>query len=108
MKIKNILLAVSCFFSAIFYVLFKQKKAEDEADRKKLEQLEQEKEAAKAELQTVVNAHNAGTKIRKEYEEDLQSISDGTVSSFTTGIDMLQKLSEKGKERNKSRSNTCN
>lgn len=101
MSVKNLFLKIigfiGLFFSAVFYVLFKQKK--DELKQEQLEQAEKEKERAEllaqenAEQNKIINeALDASVKDKKEYEEQLQNAIGGNkLNNFYSGVDLLSK-----------------
>ena len=104
-KILAALAGLGAFFSALFFVLFKQAKTEQklmkvedekEEAQKKVETLETVREAEKAVAQTAVE-------LEKEDEELLQRSNAGNnLSSFSAGLDLLRKQSERGNKRNTS------
>ncbi len=91
-KILAALAAIGAFFSAVFYVLFKQ--AKDEQKRQQVEA-----KAEKAEAAAAVARGNA--ELKKEDEELAQKNHSGNhLDNFNAGLDRLRKSSERGKERN--------
>lgn len=107
MKIINKLItifgAVGALFSAIFYVLFKQKKDENNALKKEVEAAKADKNEALQVTKQTIDAVDASVKVKKEYEEELQIIhSNSDLHATDAGINLLHKLSEKGRARNKS------
>lgn len=102
-KILAALAAAGAFFSAVFFVLFKQAKLEH-----KLEQAESEKEdAARRENQinVVRGAENAVHKSIAEQEAENEELVEratagNSLNSFNAGLDLLRKQSESGDKRN--------
>ena len=91
-KLLAILAGIGAFFSAVFYVLFKQ--AKDEQKRDALEA-----RAEKAEEAAAVAVKNA--ELKKEDQELAQKNHSGAkLDNFNAGIDRLRKSSQRGKERN--------
>lgn len=89
-KLLAILAGIGAFFSAIFYVLFKQAQ---------VEKAEQKDRAIKAEFDAAIAQKNA--ELEKEDEAlAQQSHSGAQLDNFNAGIDRLRKSSERGKERN--------
>ncbi len=102
-KLLTILSALGAFFSALFYVLYKQAK-----DEKKIAHLEAEKKQAEEKAAAAEAVNNVNEKIaesmaegEKESEELRQKINESnTFSSFNAGLELLRKQSEKGRKRN--------
>lgn len=91
-KLLAILAGIGAFFSAVFYVLFKQ--AKDEQKRDALEA-----RAEKAEEAAAIAQKNA--ELKKEDEELAnKSHSGAKLDNFNAGLDRLRKSSQRGKERN--------
>lgn len=91
-KLLAILAGIGAFFSAVFYVLFKQ--AKDEQKRDALEA-----RAEKAEEAAAIAQKNA--ELKKEDEELAnKSHSGNKLDNFNAGLDRLRKSSQRGKERN--------
>ena len=91
-KILAILAGIGGFFSAVFYVLFKQ--AKDEQKRDALEA-----RAEKAEQAAAIAQKNA--ELKKEDEALVQKSHSGAkLDNFNAGLDRLRKSSQRGKERN--------
>lgn len=91
-KILAILAGIGAFFSAVFYVLFKQAK-----DEQKIRELEEQAEAAKTDA--AIARKNA--ELKKEDEELAQKSHSGAkLDNFNAGLDRLRKSSQRGKERN--------
>ena len=91
-KLLAILAGIGAFFSAVFYVLFKQ--AKDEQKRDALEA-----RAELAEQAAAIAQKNA--ELKKEDEELAQKSHSGNqLDNFNAGLDRLRKSSERGKERN--------
>ena len=89
-KILAVLAAIGAFFSAVFYVLFKQAKDE---------RAEQEDRALKAEFDAAIAQKNA--ELKKEDEELAQKNHSGNqLDNFNAGLDRLRKSSQRGQERN--------
>ena len=108
-KILAVLAAIGGFFSAIFYVLMKQAKAE-----RKLEEAEARAEQAEriADTQTAAREVEAAvakrkTELEKEDAELNQRVHTGNnLNSFNAGIDLLRKQAERGDKRNSSAGNS--
>jgi hypothetical protein len=84
-KILAILAAVGAFFSAIFYVLFQQKKDENKALNEKFEDMANN-------LDAITEADKATNEVKKENEEIKQKINSGnTLDSFNACNDLLSK-----------------
>ena len=91
-KLLAILAGIGAFFSAVFYVLFKQ--AKDEQKRDALEARAEEAEEAAA-----IAQKNA--ELKKEDEELAQKSHSGNqLDNFNAGLDRLRKSSQRGKDRN--------
>lgn len=91
-KILAVLAGIGAFFSAVFYVLFKQAK-----DEQKIK--ETEVRAEKAESEAAVARKNA--ELKKEDEELAQKSHSGNqLDNFNAGLDRLRKSSQRGQERN--------
>lgn len=89
-KLLAILAGIGAFFSAVFYVLFKQAQ---------VEKAEQKDRAIKAETDATIAQKNA--ELKKEDEELAQKSHSGAqLDNFNAGLDRLRKSSERGKERN--------
>lgn len=89
-KILAVLAGIGAFFSAVFYVLFKQAKEE---------KLLQEDRAIKAEIVAAIAQKN--TELKKEDEELAQKSHSGNkLDNFNAGISRLQNASQRGKARN--------
>ena len=89
-KILAALAGIGAFFSAVFYVLFKQAKEE---------RAEQEDRALKAEFDAAIAQKNA--ELKKEDEELAQKNHSGNeLDNFNAGLNRLRKSSQRGKERN--------
>jgi type II secretory pathway component PulM len=80
---------ITSILSAIFYVLFKQAK---------IERMEQEDRAMKAEFDAAIAQKNAD--LKKEDQELAQKNHSGNqLDNFNAGLDRLRKSSQRGKER---------
>lgn len=91
-KLLAILAGIGAFFSAVFYVLFKQ--AKDEQKKWELEDC-----ALKAEFDAAIAQKNA--ELKKEDEALAQKSHSGAkLDNFNAGLDRLRKSSQRGKERN--------
>ena len=89
-KLLAILAGIGAFFSAVFYVLFKQAKEE---------RAEMEDRVLKAEADAAIARKN--TELKKEDEALAQKSHSGVkLDNFDAGLDRLRKSSERGKERN--------
>ena len=91
-KILAILAGIGAFFSALFYVLFKQAK-----DEQKIQQLEAK--AKQAEQAAAIAQTKA--ELKKEDEALAQKSHSGAkLDNFNAGLDRLRKSSQRGQERN--------
>lgn len=91
-KLLAILAGIGAFFSAVFYVLFKQAKHEQKRDAL-------DARAEKAEEAAAVAVRNA--ELKKEDEALAQKSHSGAkLDNFNAGLDRLRKSSQRGKERN--------
>ena len=91
-KLLAILAGIGAFFSAVFYVLFKQAK-----DEQKIQQAEAAAERAQAEAAVAKKQ----TELKKEDETLAQKSHSGAkLDNFNAGLDRLRKSSQRGKERN--------
>ena len=89
-KLLAILAGIGAFFSAVFYVLFKQAKEE---------RAEMEDRALKAEFDAAIAQKNS--QLKKEDEALAQKSHSGDkLDNFDAGLDRLRKSSQRGKERN--------
>ena len=96
-KILAALAAIGAFFSAVFYVLFRQAK-----DEQKIQQAETKAEQAQS--SAAVAKKNA--ELKKEDEALAQKNHSGNhLDNFNAGLDRLRKSSERGKERNAGNNN---
>ena len=91
-KILAVLAGIGAFFSAVFYVLFKQAKDEQK-------QQELEIRAEQAESQVAVARKNAELK-KEDGELAQKSHSGNELDNFNAGLDRLRKSSKRGQERN--------
>lgn len=99
-KLLAILAGIGAFFSAVFYVLFKQAK-----DEQKRDQLEAAAEKAQAEAAVAKKQ----TELKKEDEELAQKSHSGNkLDNFNAGISRLQNASQRGKARNTGAGNSGN
>lgn len=99
-KILAVLAAIGAFFSAVFYVLFKQAK-----DEQKIQQAEAVAEKAQAEAAVAKKQ----TELKKEDEELAQKSHSGNkLDNFNAGINRLQNASQRGKARNAGTGNSGN
>ena len=102
-KILAALAAVGAFFSALFYVLFKQAKDERKyvEEHWKREEAEKQLEAERAAREAEQNAANRRCELAKEDEKLDQKIhSADNLDSFNAGLDMLRRHAERGNKRN--------
>ena len=84
-KILAVLAAIGAAFSAIFCVLFQQKKDENKALNEKFEDMANN-------LDAVTEADKAANEVKKENEEIKQKINSGnTLDSFNACNDLLSK-----------------
>lgn len=102
-KILAALAAIGAFFSAIFYVLMRQAKAERKQEEAEAEAKQAESRADA--MEAARNAENAVSKKLAETEAEDEKLNqrmhsgDG-LDSFNAGIDMLRKQAERGNKRN--------
>ena len=90
-KILAALAAIGAFFSAIFFMLFKNEK-----DKQKKWELEDR--ALKAEFDAAIAQKNA--ELKKEDQELAQKNHSGNkLDNFDAGLDRLRKSSERGQKR---------
>lgn len=102
-KLLTILSALGAFFSAVFYVLYKQAK-----DEKKITQLEAEKKQAEEKAAAVEAVNRVNEKIaesmaegERQSEEKRRKLNESNnLDSFNAGLELLREQSEKGKKRN--------
>ena len=100
-KILAVFKGIGAFFSAIFYVLLKQSKAERKA-------LEKEKEAETLRADCNEEARKVGKEIHKtlveKEKENAELIekahSGNSLDNFNAGLELLRKQAESGKKRN--------
>lgn len=100
-KILAVLAAIGGFFSAIFYVLFRQAQDQKKQTEKELEQEHEKLETVQAQSEAQ-QAIAAKVKEQEQENEQLKTESkkgDG-INSFNAGINRLQNASKKGQERN--------
>ena len=84
-KILAVLAAIGAAFSAIFYVLFQQKKDENKALNEKFEDMANN-------LDAITEADKAANEVKKENEEIKQKINSGnTLDSFNACNNLLSK-----------------
>ena len=84
-KILAVLAGIGAALSAIFYVLFQQKKDENKALNEKFEDMANN-------LDAVTEADKAANEVKKENEEIKQKINSGnTLDSFNACNDLLSK-----------------
>ena len=89
-KLLAVLAAIGGFFSAVFYVLFKQAKAEQK-------HAEKEKEAAEKKVAQAIKKQEA------ENEQLIEKAHSGNnLNAFNSGIELLRQQAEKGRKRNNS------
>ena len=102
-KILAVLAAIGSFFSALFFVLFKQAKLEhkiDEAERKALD-AEQRSETIRQLYDMETAVHKTIADKEKEDAENKQKMqADNTLDSFNAGLDLLRNKAESGQQRN--------
>ena len=84
-KILAILAGIGAALSAIFYVLFQQKKDENKAINEKFDDM-------KNNLDAITEANKAANEVKKENEEIKQKINSGnTLDSFNACNELLSK-----------------
>lgn len=108
-KILAVLAAIGGFFSALFFVLFKQAKLEqkiDEAERK-AQDAEQRAENIRQLYDIETAVHKTITDKEKADEENRLEMQAGNgLDSFNAGLDLLRDKAETGRQRN-SEDNYC-
>lgn len=88
--IHKIITAVGLFFSAVFYVLYRQ--AKEEKQESENAALKKESEQKQAEVEILQSVAEAEVKAKEENEELIQTInSSNNLSSFNAGLDLLRK-----------------
>ena len=98
-KILAVLAGIGAFFSAVFYVLFKQAKDEQKQQELEIRAKEAECNAAAAKLTATIARRSA--ELKKEDEELAQKSHSGNeLDNFNAGLDRLRKSSKRGQERN--------
>lgn len=107
-KILAILAGVGAFFSALFYVLFKQAKDEKKymEEHWKREEAEKQLEAERVAREAEQNVAAKKSELEKEDKKLEEQIHSGnSLDSFNAGLDMLRRQSERGNKRNSSSGN---
>ena len=91
-RVLIVLTGVGAVFSAIFYVLFKQKKEENQALKKEQEQLEEVNNTNQVITEALQQSHQEGINEQIQNEE-LVSIAHGpaNLSAFNACADLLSK-----------------
>ncbi|MBO7735101.1 MAG: hypothetical protein J6S67_21235 [Methanobrevibacter sp.] len=100
-KILAIFSGIGAFFSAVFFVLFKQAKAERKALEKELEaeslRADSNEEVRKAESEI----HKTLVEKEKENAELIEKAHSGNnLDNFNAGLELLRKQAESGQKRN--------
>lgn len=91
-KILGFISAIGLFLSAVFYVLFKQKKEESRAIREAYERTKQETETQQKINEATAAAISAVNEEKKENEEKIKLAHSGNhLSNFNAGLDLLSK-----------------
>jgi Na+-translocating ferredoxin:NAD+ oxidoreductase RnfG subunit len=84
-KILAVLTAIGAFFSAIFFVLFKQKNEEKKFEQERAERAETSLDAEK-------NAQKKENEVKKENEKEREKINSGNnLDTFNAVTDILSK-----------------
>lgn len=102
-KILAILAAIGGFFSAVFFLLFRQAKTEQKVIKAEAQAKDANERADKVEV--VRKAENAVAQsiARQEAENEKlveRAYAGNNLESFSAGIDLLRKQSERGNKRN--------
>ena len=102
-KILAALAAIGAFFSALFFMLFRQAKLEKKIEEAEYKAQKQEERAENIrqlyDMQTAV--HKTIADKEKEDAENVQKMqADNKLDSFNAGIDLLRNKSESGQKRN--------
>ncbi|MCR5284851.1 MAG: hypothetical protein K6D95_04580 [Treponema sp.] len=100
-KILAVFTGIGAFFSALFFVLFKQAKAEKKVLKKEVEaetlRADSNEEARKVEA----NIHQTLVEKEKENAELIEKAHSGnSLDNFNAGLELLRKQAESGKKRN--------
>ena len=91
-KILAILSAVGAFFSAIFFVLFKQAKEETKTEKEKNKNLEEKNNNLNDNLDALKEGEKAEKELKKENEELQEKVSSNNkLDSFNACNELLQK-----------------
>ena len=102
-KILAVLAAIGGFFSAVFFVLFKQAKLEqkiEQAEEKaRLEEERAENIRQLYDIQTAVHKTIAD-KEKEDAEKKQKMQADNTLDSFNAGLELLRDKAESGQKRN--------
>lgn len=104
-KLLAVFAGLGAFFSAVFFVLFKQAKSEKEINELKQDKADavRREETTEAVRQAENAVHNSIAKQEAEDEELNQRVHSGDgLDSFNAGLDMLRKQAERGNKRNSS------
>lgn len=100
-KILAVLAAIGGFFSAMFFVLMKQAKAEKNLAENECQQVQEKLEQEKK-LHETENAVASSIKKQEAESEKLvqESKKGNNLNAFNAGIERLRKSAEKGEARN--------
>jgi len=102
-KILAVLAAIGGFFSALFFVLFKQAKLEqkiDEAERKAQDAEERSENIRQLyDMQTAVHK-TIKEKEQEDAENKLEMQAGNGIDSFNAGLELLRDKAETGRKRN--------
>lgn len=102
-KILAVLAAIGGFFSAVFYVLFKQAKVEQQRAEKEKEAAEKQCEADEVMLEAEKKVAQAIKEQEAENEQLIEKAHSGNnLNAFNSGIELLRQQAEKGRKRNNS------
>jgi len=100
-KILAVLAAIGGFFSAIFYVLFRQAQDQKKLAENRLEQEQEKLETAQAQIEA---QQTIATKVKEQEQQNEQLKTESKkgdgINTFNAGINRLQNAAKKGQERN--------
>ncbi|MBO7712194.1 MAG: hypothetical protein J6S85_01665 [Methanobrevibacter sp.] len=100
-KILAILSAIGAFLSAVFYVLFRQAKAERQLAEKEAQEEKQKKETIEKVAEKNKGIAQKIARTEAEDEGINNKINSGnTIDNFNAGIELLRKQAESGRKRN--------
>jgi len=90
-KILGFFAAIAGVFSAVFYVLFQQKKNENEEIKKDLEETKKTADNNAAIIQAEQEAEKKVNEVKKENEELRELSKSDTLSGFAAACELLRK-----------------